>query len=134
MLNFSNARPYRPLWLAASLLSASAFLAAQPVGSVQQDRQPTWQASQAATAVPPVAYLSAFDGLPKGVENAAQDWKAANANVGQFQRGHADLLKWEQAEANKVRKPDNATGHKAGHHADGKCQHCPKRPSSGEQP
>lgn len=130
MLNFSSARPYRSLWLAASLLSASAFIAAQPVGSVQQDRQPTWQASQAASPVPPVAYQSAFDGMPKGVASATQDWKAANATVGQFQRGHADLLKWEQAEANKAREPD----HKPGHDADNKCQHCATRTQPGEQP
>lgn len=130
MLNFSRTRPYRPLWLAVLVLSAGALAWAQPVGSVQQDRQPTWQASQTATPVPPVAYQSAFDDMPKGVASATQDWKAANASVGQFQRGHADLLKWEQAEANKARKPD----HKPGHNTDGKCQHCPTRPQSGEQP
>lgn len=134
MLNFSNARPYRPLWLAASLLSASAFLAAQPVGSVQQDRQPTWQASQAATAVPPVAYLSALDGMPKGVESATQDWKAANANVGQFQRGHADLLKWEEAQTSKSQRSEDKHVHKPGHRMEGKCQHCPAQPQAGEKP
>ncbi len=28
-----------------------------------------------------------------------QAWRHANDNVGQFQRGHADLLKWEQSQA-----------------------------------
>ena len=29
----------------------------------------------------------------------AQDWRAANAAVGQFPRGHADLVGWEAAQA-----------------------------------
>ncbi len=28
---------------------------------------------------------------------AASDWRAANDSVGQFRRGHADVLKWEQS-------------------------------------
>ena len=39
--------------------------------------------------------------LPQGVETTALDWKAANAAVGQFKRGHADLLKWEQEQARR---------------------------------
>jgi hypothetical protein len=30
------------------------------------------------------------------------DWKTANADVGRFPRGHVDLLKWEQAQAQKA--------------------------------
>ncbi|MBC7918155.1 MAG: hypothetical protein H7Y28_10145 [Rhodoferax sp.] len=109
MLKFSIERPRRSIALAALLLSASAIVWAQAVGTVQQDRQPTWQASQAATTVPPVGYQSVFSDLPKGVESTALDWKAANANVGQFKRGHADLVKWEQEQAEKARKkPDTA--------------------------
>jgi hypothetical protein len=33
------------------------------------------------------------------VEQTSLDWKKANADVGQFKRGHADLLKWEQEQA-----------------------------------
>ncbi len=29
----------------------------------------------------------------------AQDWRAANAAVGQFPRGHADIVAWEAAQA-----------------------------------
>ena len=84
--------------------SAAMPAMAQAVGSVRLDRQPTLQASQSATDVPLVAYLSVFDNLPKGVETTTLDWKAANANVGQFKRGYADLLKWEQEQADKARK------------------------------
>ena len=108
MLNFSIARPYRRIALATSVLSACALVWAQPVGTVQQDRQPTWQASQATTSVPPVAYTFVFPDLPKGVEGTTLDWKAANANVGQFKRGHADWVKWEQEQAQKARKAPDA--------------------------
>lgn len=108
MLNFSIEKPHRRVVLTASLLSAYALAWAQPVGTVQQDRQPTWQASQATTSVPPVAYTSVFSDLPKGVERTALDWKAANAKVGQFKRGHADLVKWEQELTEKAGKAADA--------------------------
>jgi hypothetical protein len=78
---------------------------AQAPGSVRLDPSPTLQASLPATPVPPVQYRSALDDLPKGVEQAATDWKAANATTGQFKRGHADLLQWEQDQARKHASP-----------------------------
>ena len=45
--------------------------------------------------VAPVLYQSVFANGPKGVEMATTDWKKANAEVGQFKRGHVDILKWE---------------------------------------
>ena len=72
---------------------------AQAPGSVRLDPTPTLQASQANTPVPAVAYRSIFADLPQGVDEPVQDWKAANAAVGQFKRGHADLLKWEREQA-----------------------------------
>lgn len=50
-------------------------------------------------AVPRVAYRSVFADTPTGVETETVDWKKANADVGQFRRGHADLLKWEEERA-----------------------------------
>jgi hypothetical protein len=35
----------------------------------------------------------------QGQENAAQNWRQANETVGQFPRGHADVLRWEKAQA-----------------------------------
>jgi hypothetical protein len=55
---------------------------------------PSAQAVQA----PAVPYRSAFEGLTRGVEEGTVDWKAANAEVARFPRGHIDLLKWEQAQ------------------------------------
>lgn len=54
-----------------------------------------------ASRVPTVLYRSVFTDTPKGVETQSVDWKAANAEVGQFTRGHADLLKWEAEQAGK---------------------------------
>lgn len=36
------------------------------------------------------------------VVDAAQDWRAANAAVAEFPRGHSDVLRWEAARQAKV--------------------------------
>lgn len=53
-------------------------------------------------AVPPVVYQSVFGGTPSGVEMESADWKKANAEVGQFKRGHVDILKWDEAQQAKT--------------------------------
>jgi hypothetical protein len=78
----------------AALLAAAPALAA-------------WAADPAdpAAAVPRVEYRSVFQGVPAGVEEETLDWKKANAQVGQFPRGHVDLLKWEEAQGGKAVAP-----------------------------
>jgi hypothetical protein len=76
------------------------------------DPTPTLEASQAATAVPAMNFRSAFADLPQGVEATVLDWKAANAQVGQFRRGHADLLKWELEQASR-RNPNRGVSHES---------------------
>ncbi len=51
-----------------------------------------------AAVVPPVVYQSVFNTSPTGVETKSVDWKKANAEVGQFKRGHVDILKWEESQ------------------------------------
>lgn len=51
------------------------------------------------TAAPAPRYRSVFRDLPTGVEEEQLDWKAANADVARFARGHADYLKWEEQQA-----------------------------------
>lgn len=77
------------------LLSASALLCAA-----------AWAQSPAdpSVPVPAVAYQSVFTSTPTGVETQSIDWKRANAEVGQFRRGHADVLKWEQAATRAAQK------------------------------
>jgi hypothetical protein len=48
--------------------------------------------------VPPVVYQSVFADTPTGVEMQSVDWKKTNAQVGQFKRGHVDILKWEESQ------------------------------------
>jgi hypothetical protein len=64
---------------------------------------PAWCQAQAAldandpqVRVPATQYRSVFKDTPTGVESEQQDWKKANAEVGQFLRGHIDLLKLEE--------------------------------------
>lgn len=78
---------------------------AQPTGSVQLNPLPTLQASAPDTPVPPVRYHSPLAGAPTGTEPTMLDWKAANATVSQFKRGHADLLQWEEAQARPQAAP-----------------------------
>ena len=50
------------------------------------------------STVSPVVYQSVFADTPTGVEMQSVDWKKANTEVGQFKRGHADILKWEESQ------------------------------------
>ena len=47
---------------------------------------------------PAARYRSVFKDTPAGVETDEADWKKANAEVGQFQRGHIDILRWESSQ------------------------------------
>ena len=58
-----------------------------------------------AAPVPPVAYRSVFADTPTGVEQESTDWRKANAEVGQFRRGHVDILKWEAQQATPASSP-----------------------------
>ena len=48
-----------------------------------------------AAPVPAVQYRSVFSPASGGVETREVDWRRANDDVGQFRRGHVDILKWE---------------------------------------
>lgn len=62
-----------------------------------------------AAAVPPVVYQSVFADTPTGVEMESADWKKSNAEVGQFKRGHVDILKWEEAQTKAPMPPKPMT-------------------------
>ena len=74
------------------------------------------QVTDPVAPVPPVSYQSVFVDTPKGVETQTEDWKKANAEVGQFKRGHIDILKWEEAQTPPqvpdARKPVAPSMHK----------------------
>jgi hypothetical protein len=60
------------------------------------DPRPTAQALDPQSPVPKAVYVSSFANLPSGVETNLMNWRKANDDVGQFTRGHIDLLKLEQ--------------------------------------
>ena len=51
--------------------------------------------------VPVVQYRSVFANVPTGVEATEIDWRRANDDVGQFRRGHVDILRWESQHEGK---------------------------------
>ena len=77
------------IFLLLGALASPVFVLAQP--SVADPGVP----------VPAVSYQSVFANVPTGVETQSVDWKAANAEVGQFTRGHLDILKWEKGQAGR---------------------------------
>ena len=107
LFSFWNVPRWTYSWFAWAALCGTFSLSAhaQGPGSIRLDPTPTLEASQASTAVPALNYRSVFAELPQGVEATVLDWKAANAQVGQFRRGHADLLKWELEQARKPAQP-----------------------------
>lgn len=71
---------------------AAASLAAQA-------QTPPPDPAQADAQVPAPAYSSSLRRMPRGMDNNdTTDWKKANEEVGQFRRGHPDLLKWESGQ------------------------------------
>jgi hypothetical protein len=46
-------------------------------------------------------YRSVFTDLPTGVETTDTDWRQANQAVGEFPRGHIDILRWESRHEGK---------------------------------
>ncbi len=83
------------------VLLAGALLAAAGIGclpcAAAQTRAALPPAADPAAPVPAPLYRSVF-AAPAGAGQApAIDWRQANADVGQFRRGHADILQWEAA-------------------------------------
>lgn len=79
-----------------NIFRAAALAAWLPVLALAQATAPAASTSGASVSEPSLTYRSAFQDLPLGVEESATDWKKANAEVGRFTRGHADLLRWEE--------------------------------------
>ena len=79
------------------LLLNSTATHAQHATYPRANPQPALQAASPQAQVPLAKYESALRGLPQGVESQNTDWRSANDTVGQFKRGHIDLLKLENA-------------------------------------
>lgn len=83
---------------AALFLTAFARAHGQAEPYPRVNLRPTEQAANPGTPVPSAVYRPVFVNRPQGVEAASDDWKKSNATAGQFKKGHADLLKWEEAQ------------------------------------
>ena len=83
---------------AASAQATSTLSAPSDPATAPQARDPV---VNPAAAVPAVRYRSVFVDTPKGVETEEADWRKANAEVGQFKRGHVDILQWENKQGAK---------------------------------
>lgn len=79
-------------------LLALALLAAPTLSPAQTAPVPSAAVADPAATVPAPEYRSALAHSPRGVVQDSVDWRAANAEVGRNTRGHADILKWEQAQ------------------------------------
>jgi hypothetical protein len=91
-------------------------------GTALAQNPQTLSVTEAAAPVPPVLYRSVFADTPKGLEQENADWKKANAEVGQFRRGHVDILKWE-AEQARAKAPASGAGTPASPAQGGHTQH-----------
>ena len=65
----------------------------------------TGTATDPQATVPPGVYQSVFADTPTGVEMKTDEWHKANADVGQFKRGHVDILKREKAKTKVPMQP-----------------------------
>jgi hypothetical protein len=92
--------------LLGSFALAHASAGAQTVAPPSPDITAIAAVVSATAYAPPVLYRSVFVDTPTGTLAEETDWKKANADVGQFKRGHIDILRWESAQAPK---PQNAT-------------------------
>ena len=92
-----------------------AVLVASPLAWAQPPSPAAANPADPAATVPRVAYRSVFADMPTGVEAQQADWKKANADVGQFRRGHVDLLKWEEEQSRTAPVPAPAMGHHRHH-------------------
>ena len=93
--------------LVAGLAAATGAAFAQVVANPPEITNPS-------AFVPAVQYRSVFVDTPKGVETGELDWKKANADVGQFKRGHVDVLKWEEEQARGRAAPAPSVPHHQG--------------------
>lgn len=87
------------LLVVMAVLLAPAIAAAQATAYPRTTPQPALHAADPLAQVPATAYQSTLNGLAQGVESQSADWRRANDEVGQFKRGHIDLLKLENGSA-----------------------------------
>lgn len=97
-MSIGHALPARllvPLLVSGSAVFAQNLPPASSPSPPAPGARPELAVVDPAATVPAVLYRSVFVDTPAGVEMQEVDWKKANADVGQFKRGHVDILQWE---------------------------------------
>ncbi|MEY2954008.1 MAG: hypothetical protein RLZZ401_2095 [Pseudomonadota bacterium] len=72
-----------------------------------QAQNPLSRVADPSAPVPAVAYPAPW--LTQPPPSDPSSWVEANQTVGQFPRGHIDLLKWEAGQADALKHPSIAT-------------------------
>ncbi len=80
-------------------------LATPLLGSAQTTQQQAAAAATPSLAVPPVHYTPMAPTGVSGLVTEGEDWKTANAKVGQYRRGHSDILKAERLQQPAAPQP-----------------------------
>jgi len=73
-------------------------LSAPLLGAAQTLQQQAAMAANPDTGAPPVPYQPMSPAGASAAVVEPEDWKAANATVGQYPRGHRDIVKWEKSQ------------------------------------
>lgn len=73
-------------------------LSAPLLGAAQTLQQQAAMAANPDTSAPPVRYQPLAPVGASALVVEREDWKAANTTVGQYPRGHRDIIKWEKAQ------------------------------------
>lgn len=73
-------------------------LALPLVAGAQSVQQQAAVAASPGVPVPPLSYVPLPPVGASALVTTLDDWKTANAAVGQYPRGHLDIIKWEQAQ------------------------------------
>ena len=89
-----------------NFLTLAALVAAPAITLAQAAPPPDGRVADPATPVAAPLYQSAFGASGQGLVTDLQPWAEANATVGQFQRGHMDIVRWERAQEAAARTGD----------------------------
>lgn len=81
------------------VLALLAWPALSPAQSAPERHQAALAAADPDAAVPTPRYRSVLAHTPRGVVQDSANWQHANAQVGQYRRGHSDILRAEQTDA-----------------------------------
>ncbi len=73
-------------------------LSAPLLGAAQTVQQQAAAAANPQTSVAPVRYQAMPPVGASALPVEPGDWRASNATVGQYRRGHSDIVRWEKAQ------------------------------------